>query len=341
MKILVTGGAGFIGSNFIRHILTAHADDEIVNLDKLTYAGNLDNLRGIGDDPSSRDRYTFIKGDICDAQAVDGAARGCDAIVNFAAETHVDRSIVGAKEFLLTDILGTYVLLEATREHGVSRYVQVSTDEVYGSIETGSFVEGDPLSPSSPYSASKAGGDMQVLAYVRTYAVPAMITRGSNTYGQYQYPEKVIPLFVTNALEGKKLPLYGEGVNVRDWLHVADHCGGIDTVLRKGVPGEIYNVGGGNERQNRKIADLILSHLDLGDDAIERVPDRPGHDFRYSIDSSKLKGLGWSPEHDFEQGLADTIDWYRDNEWWWKKIKHHTDEFAAWEKRWYEERKES
>jgi dTDP-glucose 4,6-dehydratase len=339
VKLLVTGGAGFIGSNFIRHVLNTYPDDEIVNLDKLTYAGNLDNLREVAENPATAGRYRFVRGDICDAGTVDEALVGCDAIVNFAAETHVDRSIVGAKEFLLTDVVGTYVLLEATRTHQVSRYVQVSTDEVYGSVSTGSATEEWPLAPSSPYSASKAGGDMQVLASFVTYGTPAMITRGSNTYGPYQYPEKVIPLFVTNALEGKKLPLYGEGINVRDWLHVLDHCAGIDTALRRGTPGEIYNVGGGNERQNREVAAAILRHLALGDEMIERVADRPGHDMRYSIDSGKLKALGWNPARDFEQGLAETIDWYRENESWWKKIKHHTDEFADWEKRWYEERR--
>lgn len=334
MRLLITGGAGFIGSNFIRHILSTYPDDSIVNLDKLTYAGNLDNLRDVETDP----RYAFTRGDICDPGAVNEAAAGCDAIVNFAAETHVDRSIVESRQFLLTDVVGTQVLLEAARAQRVERYVQVSTDEVYGSIDEGSFVETDPLSPSSPYSASKAGGDLQVLAYFKTHRVPAMITRGSNTYGPYQYPEKMVPLFVTNALEGKKLPLYGEGMNVRDWLHVIDHCTGIDAVLRRGTPGEVYNVGGGNERANRDIALLILGRIGLGEETIERVPDRPGHDLRYSIDSSKLGALGWCPKLDFESGLAETIDWYRENEPWWRKIKHGTEEFAAWEKRWYTDR---
>lgn len=334
MKLLVTGGAGFIGSNFVHYVLRMHPEDEVVNLDKLTYAGNLDNLR----DVETSERHSFVRGDICDPEVVNEAAAGCDAIVNFAAETHVDRSILESRQFLLTDIVGTQVLLEVARSHGIARYVQVSTDEVYGSIEEGSFTEESPIRPSSPYSASKAGGDLQVLAYVHTHNVPAMVTRGSNTYGPYQYPEKLIPLFITNALEGKKLPLYGEGVNVRDWLHVEDHCSGIDTVLRKGAPGQVYNVGGGNERQNHEIARLILKRLDLGEETIERVPDRPGHDLRYSIDTSKLQGLGWHPSQDFESGLASTIDWYRDNEWWWAKIKHHTEEFADWEQRWYVER---
>jgi dTDP-glucose 4,6-dehydratase len=266
------------------------------------------------------------------------AAGGVDAVVNFAAETHVDRSIVDPESFLRTDVLGIHTLLEAVRELGIARMVQVSTDEVYGSIEAGSCAEDYPLAPTSPYSASKAGGDLQVLAYHRTYGVPAMITRGSNTYGSHQYPEKLIPLFVTNALEGLQLPLYGDGLNVRDWLHVDDHCAGIEFVLKNGEPGEVYNVGGGNERTNLEITGIILDELGLGEEFIRRVQDRPGHDRRYSLDCGRLTGMGWAPQVDFETGLRETIRWYRDNDWWWRRIKHQTEDFAAWKRRWYEER---
>lgn len=339
MKLLVCGGAGFIGSNFVRRMLAGDAELEIVCFDKLTYAGNPDNLKSVEDEP----RFTFVQGDICDRAAVDTAidsVGGVDAIVNFAAETHVDRSIAEPEAFLHTDILGTHTLLEVVREREIARMVQVSTDEVYGSIDEGSFLETDNLQPSSPYSASKAGGDLQVLAYHTTYGVPVMITRGSNTYGSHQYPEKLIPLFVTNALEGKKLPLYGDGMNVRDWLHVDDHCDGIAAVLRDGILGEVYNVGGGNERTNREITSIILDELNLGEDVIEWVADRPGHDRRYSIACDKLRTLGWDTRVDFEQGLRETIRWYRDNEWWWHKIKHGEGEFADWQRRWYEEREQ-
>jgi dTDP-glucose 4,6-dehydratase len=331
--ILITGGAGFIGSCLVRQIIDQRRF-RVVNLDKLTYAGNPDNLRTVEGHP----RYRFVHGDICDREAVRGAAQGVDAIVNFAAETHVDRSIVDPESFLRTDILGTHTLLEAVRELGIARMVQVSTDEVYGSVATGSCVEDALLAPSSPYSASKAGGDLQVLAYHRTYGVPVMITRASNTYGPYQYPEKLIPLFVTNALEGEQLPLYGDGLNVRDWLHVDDHCAGIEFVLAHGEPGQVYNVGGSNERTNVEITAIILDELGLDQSVIRWVPDRPGHDRRYSIDCGKLAAMGWVPEEDFETGLRQTIRWYRDNDWWWRKIKHQTDDFAAWKRRWYEER---
>ena len=337
MKLLVTGGAGFIGSNFVRRMILRRDDADVVCYDKLTYAGNPENLTAVEDS----DRYTFVRGDICDAAALEDVfldAGGFDAIVNFAAETHVDRSIDSPEAFLHTDILGTHTLLELVREHAIPRMVQVSTDEVYGSIDEGSFCESDPLHPSSPYSASKAGGDLQVIAYHTTYGLPVMITRGSNTYGPHQYPEKLIPLFVTNALEGKKLPLYGDGMNVRDWLHVDDHCAGIEAVLASGEPGGIYNVGGGNEHTNREITSIILDELGLGEDVIEWVADRPGHDRRYSISCDKLEGLGWSPQVEFEQGLRETIRWYRDNEPWWHRIKHSEGDFAAWQKRWYEER---
>jgi len=334
MKLLVCGGAGFIGSAFIRRMLAQHSDWQITNLDKLTYAGNLDNLREVEDDP----RYRFVQGDIVDSEVVLEAAQGVDAIVNFAAETHVDRSIAEPEAFLYTDIIGTHTLLEAVRELGISRMVQVSTDEVYGSIEQGSCDEAYPIAPSSPYSASKAGGDLQVMAYHRTYGTPAMITRGSNTYGPHQYPEKLIPLFVTNALEGEQLPLYGDGLNVRDWLHVDDHADGIAFILEHGEPGRAYNVGGGNERTNLEITGIILDELGLSEDIIRRVPDRPGHDRRYALDCARLVEMGCAPQVGFEEGLRQTIRWYRDNEWWWKKIKHGTEDFAEWKKRWYEER---
>jgi dTDP-glucose 4,6-dehydratase len=335
MRLLVCGGAGFIGSDFVRRMLAKHPDWEIVCLDKLTYAGNLENLASVAEDP----HYSFVKGDIRDAETVAAAAKGVDAIVNFAAETHVDRSIDEPTSFLVTDILGTHALLEVAREMGIAKLVQVSTDEVYGSIAEGSFCETDRLAPSSPYSASKAGGDLQVLAYHRTYGLPVVITRGSNTYGPYQYPEKLVPLFVTNALEGATMPLYGDGLNVRDWLHVDDHCDGIEAALLRGRDGEVYNLGGGNERTNREIAAIILEELGCDESMVERVTDRPGHDFRYSIGCDKAREeLGWTPAVDFEQGLRDTIRWYASNEQWWSKIKHHTGEFADWHRRWYEER---
>ncbi len=335
MKLLVCGGAGFIGSNFVRRSLARHDDWEVVCFDALTYAGNLDNLK----DVEGGARYTFVRGDIRDREAVDRAATGVDAIVNFAAETHVDRSIAEPEAFLTTDILGTHTLLELVRERGIARMVQVSTDEVYGSADEGSFCESDRLRPTSPYSASKAGGDLQVLAYHATYGLPVTITRGSNTYGPHQYPEKLIPLFVTNALEGGTLPLYGDGLNVRDWLHVDDHCDGIEAALLHGRAGEVYNIGGGNERTNREITSIIIDELGLTEAVIERVADRPGHDRRYSIECSKaLAQLGWSPAVDFESGLRDTIRWYKENAWWWEKIKHHSADFADWRRRWYEER---
>jgi dTDP-glucose 4,6-dehydratase len=339
MRLLVSGGAGFIGSDFVRRMLAKHDDLEVVCFDKLTYAGNLDNLKAVEADP----RYSFVRGDICDRQAVDAAIDAApggavDAIVNFAAETHEDRSIAEPEAFLHTDILGTHTLLEVVRARGIARMVQVSTDEVYGSIDDGAFTEADTIKPSSPYSASKAGGDLQVLAYHTTYGTPVMITRGSNTYGPNQYPEKLIPLFVTNALEGEPLPLYGDGMNVRDWLHVDDHCDGIEFVLFHGEPGEVYNVGGGNERTNREITSIIIDELGLSDDVIKWVADRPGHDRRYALDCGKLAAAGWTPKVEFEEGLRETIRWYRDNQWWWEKIKHGTDEFADWQKRNYGDR---
>lgn len=322
MKLLVTGGAGFIGSNFIRLILGKYPDYEVINLDLLTYAGNLENLKDIEQDQ----RYRFVQGDIRDENVVDKVMDKVDAVVNFAAESHVDRSIGGPADFIQTDVFGTFVLLEAARQHGVGRYLQISTDEVYGSIESGSFVETDILEPSSPYSASKAGGDMQVMAYHTTYGLPTLITRSSNNYGPYQYPEKLIPLFITNALQGKELPLYGDGMNVRDWIYVDDNCEGIDTVLHHGEVGQIYNIGGGNEKSNIYITKQILQLLDRPQDMIKPVADRLGHDFRYSIDCAKTMALGWQPAHDFESALQKTVDWYLGNRWWWEKIK--SGEFA-------------
>lgn len=322
MKLLVTGGAGFIGSNFIRLILGKYPDYEVINLDLLTYAGNLENLKDIEQDQ----RYRFVQGDIRDENVVDKVMDKVDAVVNFAAESHVDRSIGGPADFIQTDVFGTFVLLEAARQHGVGRYLQISTDEVYGSIESGSFVETDILEPSSPYSASKAGGDMQVLAYHTTYGLPTLITRSSNNFGPYQYPEKLIPLFITNALQGKELPLYGDGMNVRDWIYVDDNCEGIDTVLHQGEVGQIYNIGGGNEKSNIYITQQILKMLDKPEDMIKPVADRLGHDFRYSIDCAKTRALGWKPAYDFESALQKTVDWYLGNRWWWEKIK--SGEFA-------------
>ncbi|MBI5407435.1 MAG: dTDP-glucose 4,6-dehydratase [Nitrospirae bacterium] len=317
MKLLVTGGAGFIGSNFIRHILNKYPDYHITNLDKLTYAGNLDNLKDI----DGRPNYRFLRGDICDAKTVSEAVQGVDAIVNFAAETHVDRSILEPGSFIQTDIYGTYVLLEAVKAHGIQRYIQISTDEVYGSIEQGSFTEASPVMPSSPYSASKAGSDMLVHSYWKTFHLPVIITRSSNNYGPYQYPEKLIPLFITNVLEDRPLPLYGDGLNVRDWIYVTDNCAAIDLVLHRGKEGEVYNIGGGNERTNIEITEIILRELGKPKDLIKRIKDRPGHDRRYSIDSSRLVSLGFEPQYGFEEAMQNTVRWYRENEWWWKKVK--------------------
>src|SRR4051794_5334368 len=311
VKVLVTGGAGFIGSHFVKRLLAA--GDDVVVLDKLTYSGNPANLEGCD--------VRLVEADIGDAEAVARAAQGCEAVVNFAAETHVDRSIHGAAEFIETDVLGTYVLLEWARAND-ARLVQVSTDEVYGDVPPGaSSREDDPLRPSSPYSASKAGGDLQVLAHVRTHGTNASITRGSNTYGPNQYPEKVLPLFVTNALDGQPLPLYGDGRQTRDWLHVEDHCAGIQAVLRRGEPGEGYNVGGGEEPENIDVTHRILRLTGADDSLVTYCEDRPGHDRRYSLDTTKLRGLGWSPERDFESGLAETVEWYRANRAWWEPLK--------------------
>jgi dTDP-glucose 4,6-dehydratase len=310
MRVLVTGGAGFIGSHFVKRLVAQ--GDVVVVLDKLTYSGNQANLDGV--------EHEFHQGDIADPVVVARAGSGCDAVVNFAAETHVDRSILGPAEFILTDVFGTQVLLDWARGTG-ARYVQVSTDEVYGDIELGqSSREDDPIRPSSPYSASKAGGDLQVLAYVRTYGVNASISRGANTYGSHQYPEKLIPLMVTNALDGEALPVYGDGRQRREWIHAFDHCSAIDLVLREGAPGEIYNVGG-QERENLDVIRRILDLTGASPDLVRHVADRPGHDRRYSLDSSKLHALGWRPEVPFGEGLAQTVDWYRETRTWWEPIK--------------------
>ncbi len=318
MRILVTGGCGFIGSNYVRRVLRERPEDSVVNLDKLTYAGNPENLADVAGDS----RYSFVRADICDEAAIEAAMARVDAVVNFAAESHVDRSIQSAGSFVDTDIKGVYTLLEAARKRGIERFLHVSTDEVYGSIEKGSFSEDDPLDPSSPYSASKAGGELMVRAFARTFGYRALITRGSNTYGPYQYPEKMIPLFITNAIDNVALPLYGDGKNVRDWLHVDDHCAGLDKVLREGTPGEVYNIGGDQERTNIEVTERILDLLGKGRDLIAYVTDRPGHDRRYSISSAKAHALGWTPQVSFEEGLAGTVTWYRENESWWRRLKN-------------------
>jgi len=323
VRVLVTGGAGFIGSHFVRRLVAA--GDEVVVLDKLTYSGNLANLDGV--------EHEFRRGDIAVAEDVTAAARGCDAIVNLAAETHVDRSILGATDFGRTEFFGTQVLLEEVRRSGV-RFVQVSTDEVYGDLEAGGEArEDDPLRPSSPYSVAKAAGDLHIPAYVRTFGVNASITRGSNTYGPNQYPEKLIPLFVTNALDGEPLPLYGDGRQVRDWLHVSDHCAGIEVVLREGEPGHAYNIGGGDERENVDVAHAILDLLGADRTLLRHVEDRPGHDRRYALDTSKLRSLGWAPGVSFEDGLRETVEWYGSRRDWWEPIK--SGEFRAYYERQY------
>jgi dTDP-glucose 4,6-dehydratase len=317
MKLLVTGGAGFIGSHFIRHLIHHHPEDHVINLDKLTYAGNLENLRDVEGHP----HYRFVQGDICNPSTVMPLAEEADATVNFAAETHVDRSILEPGSFIQTDVFGTYVLLEAARRFNHQRFIQISTDEVYGSIETGAFTEESPLHPNSPYAASKAAGDLLVQSYVRTYGVPAVITRSSNNFGPHQYPEKMIPLFITNAIENKPLPLYGDGLNVRDWIYVEENCAAIDLVLRRGEPGRVYNIGGGNERTNAEITRAILKELGQSERLIQFVKDRPAHDRRYALDCRNIAALGFQPTRAFQEALLKTIRWYRDNPAWWQKIK--------------------
>jgi dTDP-glucose 4,6-dehydratase len=319
MKLLVTGGAGFIGSNFVRHIGQEHPDWDMTNLDKLTYAGNLENLKDIQDQPG----YHFVKGDIADRKLIDKLlGQGCDVIVNFAAESHVDRSILDASPFIETNVKGTQVLLEGAKKHGIQRFIQVSTDEVYGSTDSGRFTEESTLSPSSPYSASKAAADLLCLAYFKTHHLPVVITRCTNNLGPYQFPEKLIPLAITNALEDKPIPVYGDGLNIRDWIFVGDHCRALAVVIQKGKPGEIYNVGGGNEKTNLEIIRRLLELLNKPRSLMHFVTDRPAHDRRYALDCAKIsRELGWKPAYSFEKALSATVDWYLKNEPWWRSIK--------------------
>jgi dTDP-glucose 4,6-dehydratase len=335
VEVLVTGGAGFIGSNFVRHALRVHPDWRVTTLDKLTYAGRRENLHDVIDDP----RHIFVHGDITDAAVSGPLVERSALVVHFAAETHVDRSIMAAGDFIRTDVEGTFVLLEAARRAaGLRRFVQISTDEVYGSVPSGSSREGDELKPRNPYAASKAGADRLAYSYWATYDVPVIITRASNNYGPYQFPEKVIPLFVTNAIDDIPVPLYGDGRNVRDWLHVEDHCRAIDLLIEQGVNGEVYNIGGGNDIMNVDLTHRILATLNKPESLIRPVPDRPGHDRRYSLDTTKLRTLGWAPEVPFEDGLTAAIDWYRRNEWWWRPIKEQDPAFRAYYQAQYEHR---
>jgi dTDP-glucose 4,6-dehydratase len=318
LKLLVTGGLGFIGSNFIRLMLGKYPGYQITNLDLQTYAGNPDNLKDI----ERSSNYTFIRGDLCDRNIVERVMQNVDTVVHFAAESHVDRSIDDASAFVRTNVLGTFVLLDSALKHNIKRFIHISTDEVYGSISKGSFKETDILTPSSPYSSSKAGSDLLVRSYFITHKLPVIITRCTNNFGPYQYPEKLIPLFITNLIENKKVPVYGTGKNVRDWIYVEDHCKAVDFVLHKGNIGEIYNIGGGAEKTNLEITEKILSMLGKDDSMVEYVKDRPGHDLRYSLDCTKLRKLGWAPEHEFDDALSDTVRWYVKNRWWWEKLKH-------------------
>ena len=371
MRLLVTGGAGFIGSNFVRYIFKKYPDYKIVVLDKLTYAGNLDNLKEFlhpdnlfleedyetsyphhsVDGPeisshktkfihqvSSNDSLLFIQGDICDSELVGRIMRGVDAVVNFSAETHVDRSILEAGSFVRTDVYGTYVLLEAVRNHRIGRFVHIGTDEAYGSVEKGSFREEDPLNPSSPYAASKAAADLLVKSYHLTYNLPVIITRSSNNFGPYQHPEKLIPLFITNAMDNQCLPLYGDGMNVRDWLYVMDNCSAIDLVLHKGSIGEVYNIGADNEKANIQITRTILKLLGRPESLIKLVQDRPAHDRRYALNSSKTKKLGWKTSYEFQEAIKETVDWYINNEDWWRKIKEGKGEFQKYYRKQYGQR---
>ena len=316
MKIFVTGGAGFIGSNYVRWVLS-HTDHEVVNYDALTYAGNLSTMRDVDDSP----RYSFVRGNICNPGDVESAMRGCDAVVHFAAESHVDRSIEGSEDFILTNCFGTNVIMDTARKLEIGRVVHIGTDEVYGSVEVGSSKETDPLEPRSPYSASKAGSDLIALAYHATHGLPVSVTRCTNNFGPYQYPEKAIPLFTTNLLDGKQIPLYGDGMNERDWLFVDDHCSGVNLVLEKGTVGEIYNIGAGNETPNRVLVDKLLALLGKDESSVRYVADRLGHDRRYSVDIAKITQLGWKRERSLDEALEATVAWYRDNRWWWEPLK--------------------
>ncbi|MHB8717878.1 MAG: dTDP-glucose 4,6-dehydratase [Candidatus Dormibacteria bacterium] len=316
MRLLVTGGAGFIGSEFVRHTITT-SDDSVVVLDKLTYAGNLANLEPVAADP----RYRFVHGDVCDASLVGALAAETDVIVNFAAESHVDRSLEAPGQFIQTDVFGTFVLLEAARRAGHERFLQVSTDEVYGDVASGRSTEADALRPRSPYSASKAGGELLVAAYRASFDLPAIVTRGSNTYGPYQYPEKIIPLFITNAIDDRPLPVYGDGSAVRDYIFVSDHARGIEAALRSGVPGETYNIGVGGEVSGMAVAEAVLGALGKPASLVEHVRDRPGHDYRYALDTARLRRLGWQPAISFEEGIERTVRWYLDNQQWWRRLK--------------------
>ena len=336
LRLLITGGAGFIGSNFVRYILREHPDWQVVNLDRLTYAGNLENLK----DVKNESRYRFILGDIADRELIDKLfSQGFDVVVNFAAESHVDRSILDASPFMRTNVQGPQVLLEGARQHRVKLFLQVSTDEVYGSLGAeGKFNEESPLLPSSPYSASKAAADLLCRAYQRTYGLPVIITRCSNNYGPYQFPEKLIPLTITNALEGKPIPVYGDGLNVRDWIHVEDHCRALDLVIQKGKQGEIYNIGADNERTNLEMVRRILDMVEKPPSLITFVSDRPGHDRRYALDTTKIRReLGWEPRHSFEEALKRTVEWYIENEPWWRRVK--SGEYLEYYKKVYLERK--
>jgi dTDP-glucose 4,6-dehydratase len=319
VKVLVTGGAGFIGSNFVRHAL-ANTDDEITVYDALTYAGNLSTLRDVDDDP----RVRFVKGNICDPSALEHAMTGHDAVVHFAAESHVDRSIAGPDDFIHTNCFGTNIVMDTARRLEIGRVVHIGTDEVYGSVETGSSLETDPLEPRSPYSASKAGSDLIALSYHHTYGLPVVVTRCTNNFGPFQYPEKVIPLFTTNLLDGTPVPLYGDGMNERDWIHVDDHCAGVLLALDRGAAGEIYNIGAGNETPNRVLVDKLLALLGRGEELVEYVTDRLGHDRRYSVDITKITALGWRRERTLDEALAETVEWYRSNRWWWEPLKVRT-----------------
>lgn len=318
MKILVTGGLGFMGSNFIRYLFKKHPEYKIINLDKVTYAASFENLKEVEDNPN----YSFVKGDIVSAEDVNRAiGDGVDKIISYAAETHVDRSIIAPDAFIKTDIFGTYTLLEAVKKHNVAQYIQISTDEVFGSIREGSFDEESPFAPNSPYSASKAGADHLCRAYFKTYNLPIIVTHSCNVFGLNAHPEKMIPLFITNLLENKKVPVYGQGQQTREWIFAQDHCSAIETIMEKGESGGVYNIGTGYEKTNLEITKFILQELGFGEDKIEYVKDRPGHDWRYAINSQKLRGLGWKPSVSWEDGLRRTINWYKENESWWKKIK--------------------